>query len=294
VTSFPLSPGRALASAEVRPRKSRGQNFLAQPALAARIVSALEIQPNDTVVEIGPGLGILSELLALQPLRHLDLIEVDPRLAARLAARFADDARVEVHHCDFLTTNLRDLAAGSQLRVIGNLPFNIASAILERLDDFHKIITRMVLMFQREVAERIRARAGSRPYGALSVYTALYWKVEAYFRVPAGNFHPRPKVDAEVLTLTPRPAPFAPHEEKAVLATVRAVFSAPRKTVRNSLAGGLGIEGSAAEAALKQAAIDPMVRPAALVDTDFVRLARVLEARGSREGLGRRRGFDDA
>lgn len=277
MSSPPLSPARALASIAVRPRKSRGQNFLVQPAVAARIVEALEIQPSDTVAEIGPGLGILSELLASKPLSRLCLIEVDSRLAAQLAQKFSGDSRVEVLNHDFLATDLSALAAGSPVRVIGNLPFNIASAILERLRESHELITRMVLMFQREVAERIRARAGSRTYGALSVFTALYWDVQSHFRVAGGSFHPRPEVDAEVLVLDPRPAlPFAPVEEKGVFATVRAAFSAPRKTVRNSLAGGLAIDAPAAEAALKRAAIDPATRPATLMTADFVRLARAL------------------
>jgi len=277
VSSLSPSPARALSSLAVRPRKSRGQNFLVQPAVAARIVAALKIQPGDTVVEIGPGLGILSELLGREPLRRLCLVEVDPRLAARLAAHFQADSRTEVLNRDFLATDLSTLAAASPVRVIGNLPFNIAGAILERLRESYKMITRMVLMFQREVAERIRARAGSRAYGALSVFTALYWDVQSHFRVAAGSFHPRPEVDAEVLVLAPRPAlAFAPEEEKRVLATVRAAFSAPRKTVRNSLAGGLGLDAPAAEAALKRAAIDPAARPGTLATADFVRLVRAL------------------
>ncbi len=261
----------------VRPRKSRGQNFLVQAAVAARIVGALEIQPGDTVVEIGPGLGILSELLAVKPLRRLCLVEMDPLLAARLAEHFSGDLRAEVINGDFLATDLSELAAASPVRVIGNLPFNIAGAILARLCESHKMITRMVLMFQREVAERIRAHAGSRAYGPLSVFTALYWLVQSHFRVAAGSFHPRPEVDAEVLVLVPRPAfAFAPEEERRVLATVRAAFSAPRKMVRNSLAGGLGLDALAAEGALKRAAIDPAARPGTLVTADFVRLARAL------------------
>jgi 16S rRNA (adenine1518-N6/adenine1519-N6)-dimethyltransferase len=279
VTSSPTSPARALAAVAVRARKSRGQNFLVQPAIATRIVAALEIHPGDTVIEIGPGLGILSDLLAREDLRRLCLVEVDPQLAARLAEHFSGDARIDVVNRDFLEADLLALAAETPLRIIGNLPFNIAAAILERLHELHDLVTRMVLMFQREVAERIRARSGTRAYGALSVFTALYWEVQGHFRVAAGSFHPRPEVDAEVLVLTPQRAPaFAAYEERAVLATVRAAFSAPRKTIRNSLADGLSLDGPAAEAALRRAAIDPAVRPGAVTATDFVRLARVLAA----------------
>ncbi|HYL60285.1 MAG TPA: rRNA adenine N-6-methyltransferase family protein, partial [Candidatus Acidoferrales bacterium] len=134
----------------------------------------------------------------------------------------------------------------------------------------------------REVAVRIRARPGNDAYGALSVFTALYWDVAAHFIVAAGSFHPRPKVDAEVLTFKPRATPaFAPHEERAVLEVVRASFSAPRKTIRNSLSHGLEITGGEAVAALESAAIDPGARAETLGVADFVRLARALGPRRS-------------
>src|SRR5262249_12682411 len=139
-----------------------------------------------------------------------------------------------------LRADLAALRAPPPTKVIGNLPFNAAAAILTRLCAYRSEIARMVLMFQREVAERIRAGAGAPAYGALSVYTALYFRVESHFRVPAGNFHPRPRIDAEVLVLEPCPGPmFNADEESAVLETIRAAFSAPRKTLRNSVAQGL-------------------------------------------------------
>ena len=141
----------------------------------------------------------------------------------------------------------------------------------------HARIARMVLMFQREVAERIRSRPGAGNYGALSVFTAMYWEIDGHFRVAAGSFHPKPKVDAEVLTFAPRrPMPFAPEEESTMLATVRAAFSAPRKTLRNAVGKALAIEPTALEAAFKRAAIDPAARAATLAVGDFVLLARAL------------------
>jgi 16S rRNA (adenine1518-N6/adenine1519-N6)-dimethyltransferase len=164
------------------------------------------------------------------------------------------------------------------LRIVANLPFNVAPAILERLCAIQTTIARMMLMFQREVAERIRARTGSSSYGALSVFTSMYWEVAGHFRVAAGSFHPKPKVDAEVLTFTPRhPMPFAPDEERAVLATVRAAFSAPRKTLRNAVGRALALDSVALEEAFARAAIDPGARAATLTVEDFVRLARALD-----------------
>jgi 16S rRNA (adenine1518-N6/adenine1519-N6)-dimethyltransferase len=287
-----LRPAGALALAGVTPHKSKGQNFLVQPRVADRIVDAAEIPGGDDVIEIGPGLGILSERLARQPLRRLFLIELDDRLASRLRDLFVADDRVAVVNRDFLTLAPSDLAGlgltGSSsvdhdslehapLRVVANLPFNVAAAILERLCAMQPLIARMVLMFQREVAERIRALPGSSEYGALSAFTSLYWKTDGHFRVAAGSFHPKPKVDAEVLTFAPRnPLPFAPAEERAVLATVRAAFSAPRKTLRNAIGRALTLDPAELETAFAVASIDPMARAATLGVEDLVRLARAL------------------
>ena len=269
-------PAPTLASTGVRPRKSRGQNFLTQPRIADRIVAAAALAPDDDVIEIGPGLGILSERIAASPARSLLLVELDRRLAEALAARFADNPQVTTINRDFLKLDASELPTAAQFKIIGNLPFNAAAAMLERLCDYRGRIEQMVLMFQREVAERIRARPGTADYGALSVYSALYWDVQTHFRVAAGSFFPRPKVDAEVLVLTPRSDGMTRAEERRVLAAVRASFSAPRKTIRNALAGGLGIASEAAEAALRSARIDPAARPATLAASDFVRLGEAI------------------
>jgi 16S rRNA (adenine1518-N6/adenine1519-N6)-dimethyltransferase len=275
--SEPAGAGAALAVAGVRPSKSRGQNFLVQTAIADRIVETAALQRGDTVVEIGPGLGILSERIAAHPIARLLLVEVDQRLAARLGERFAGDRRVTIIHRDFLELDLAAMLAGSRFKVLGNLPFNVASAILRRLCDHAREIDRMVLMFQREVAERIRARPGDSAYAALSVFTALYFEVESHFRVSAGNFHPRPNVDAEVLAMVPRGAPaFARDEEAAVLETVRAAFSAPRKTLRNALSHALHQDPARIAQTLARAGVDPGSRAEEHAAHTFVRLARAL------------------
>jgi 16S rRNA (adenine1518-N6/adenine1519-N6)-dimethyltransferase len=271
-----VQPAKSLKSAGVRPSRSRGQNFLVQPSIAAHIVSAAEIEAGDTVVEIGPGLGILTERIIDNSPRKLTLVELDPRLAAALGARYRGDDGVVLLNRDFLTIKLPELGA-DHLKVIGNLPFSTAAAILRHLADFRESIVRMVLMFQREVGERIRAQPGSRNYGPLSVFSSLYWRILSHFRVAAGNFHPRPKVDAEVLIMQPRYAQDLSVAEKPDLqATVHAVFSAPRKTVRNSLAGGLGVNSNQIEAALEMANIDPLIRPAMLDVSQLIALARIL------------------
>jgi 16S rRNA (adenine1518-N6/adenine1519-N6)-dimethyltransferase len=270
-------PAPALAAAGVRPSKSRGQNFLVNPAVAERIVAAANLEPGDEVLEIGPGLGILTENIVEQPIRRLVLVELDARLAERLALRFVELEMVRVVNDDFLHLDLTADYLSPPLVVIGNLPFNVAAAILRRLSDNAAMFTRMVLMFQREVAERIRARLGDAGYSALSVYTALYWKIDLHFRVAAGSFHPRPKVDAEVMRFVPREnRVFAPDEEATLLAVIRAAFSAPRKTIRNTLAGGLKLSADRIADALEAARIKPAARAETLGVEDFARLARIL------------------
>jgi 16S rRNA (adenine1518-N6/adenine1519-N6)-dimethyltransferase len=272
------APASALAFAGVRPHKSKGQNFLTQPRVADRIVAAAEIYAGEEVIEIGPGLGILSERIAALPVSRLVLVELDSRLAEALAGRYAGDGRVTIMNRDFLTIDPHELPSGAPQRIVANLPFNAASAIFERLCSMHARILKMVLMFQREVGERIRARPGTPAYGALSAYTLLYWTIVNHFRVAAGSFHPRPKVDAEVLVFAPRtPLPFnSSGEERALLATIRAAFSAPRKMLRNALGMALELDTATIETALAHAAIDPGARAATLTQDDLIRLARVM------------------
>jgi len=270
-------PASALAIAGVRPTKSRGQNFLTSGAIADRIVAAAALERSDHVIEVGPGLGILTEKIALLPHRSLTLIELDPRLATRLADRFANDSTIRVINADFLSIDFAPFATEPPVKVIGNLPFNVAAAILRRLSDNARLISRMVLMFQREVAARIRARPNDDGYSALSVFTALYWDVDLHFAVAAGSFHPRPKVDAEVLRFTPRKtSAFADDEERIVLEVIRASFSAPRKQIRNALSHSLEIEAAQIVPALERAAIDPAARAETLDVSDFIRLSRAL------------------
>jgi len=280
-------PSRArtiLSAAGLTPSKSKGQNFLTQAAIADRIVAAAHLNPSDDVIEVGPGLGILTERILRHDVRSLTLVELDRVLAARMREKFAPDARVVVVESDFLEADLRSLA-NNQVKVIGNLPFNAAAAIFRMLCDHHDLIAMIVAMFQREVGERLRARPGDSEYSALSVYSSLYFDIDLHFRVAAGSFHPKPKVDAEVLRFRPcKTRLFDDDEEAIVLDTVRASFSAPRKMIRNSLANGLKISSHDAEAALARAQIESTARAESLSSSDFVRLARALRdhARTSR------------
>jgi 16S rRNA (adenine1518-N6/adenine1519-N6)-dimethyltransferase len=258
------------------PNRAHGQHFLVQPHIASRIVERALLGPDDEVIEIGPGRGALTEYLARAVARRLVLVEIDLRLAGALKARFADDDRVTVIHGDFLALRREEIIGRPPVKVVSNLPFNSATAILERLSHWRSLIVRMVLMFQREVAERIRARPATPPYCALSALTALNWNVEEHFRVPAGNFFPRPKVDAEVLVLAPVSRPMEPEQAQAMSEVIRACFLNPRKTLRSGLSMTLKIPRSLAQARLEQARIEPTARPAQLALEDFGRLACAL------------------
>jgi 16S rRNA (adenine1518-N6/adenine1519-N6)-dimethyltransferase len=266
-----------LTDAGLTPSKSKGQNFLTQGAIADRIVEAAKLESSDDVIEIGPGLGILTQRILHREVRHLTLVELDHSLAERLRAIYANDDRITIIESDFVEVDFRSIAKSAS-NIIGNLPFNAANAIFRVLCDHHDAISLIVAMFQREVAERLRAAPGTSAYSALSVYAALYFDIDLHFRVAAGSFHPKPNVDAEVVRFRPREHLLFTHDEETrVLATVRASFSAPRKMIRNSLASGLGLPPDDAVAALALAQIDPTARAESLSPADFVRLARALD-----------------
>lgn len=270
------SPGQALRAAGVIPSKTRGQNFLVQGAIADRIVALADLQAGDEVIEIGPGLGILSERILAAPISMLHLVELDNELAARLRTRLSGN--FNLIEADFLTLNLTRLAAHRPVKVVGNLPFNVAAAIARKLSEDSALIARMVLMFQREVGERMRAGRGDSGYGALSVLIALDWEIPSHFRVEAGSFHPRPKVDAEVLCFLPRRVPlYAPAPRSQVRDVIRAGFATRRKNLRNALSTGLRMRPECVEAALNLADIDPAQRAERMSPEDFVRLSRAIE-----------------
>ena len=267
-----------LSDAGLTASKSKGQNFLTQGAIADRIVEAAHLQASDDVIEVGPGLGILTERILHREVRRLTLVELDHSLVERLHAIYATDARVTIIESDFVKLDF-DSIASPRSKIIGNLPFNAAGAIFRVLCENHHRISLIVAMFQREVAERLRATPGSSAYSALSVYAALYFDIDLHFRVAAGSFHPKPNVDAEVVRFRPREhLLFTQAEEARVLATVRASFSAPRKMIRNSLAAGFRMSGDDAATALARAQIDPTARAESLSPADFVRLARALDS----------------
>ncbi len=253
-----------------------GQNFLVDADACRRVVGALGDIAEEAVLEIGPGRGAITRLLA-RAAGKLTLIEFDPALAADLASEFAAMPRIEVRHADILSFDLTALAQerGRKLTLAGNLPYYITSDILLHLLAHHAAIDRAVLMVQREVAERITASPGTRDYGVLSATMQLYGTVELLFTLPPSAFAPPPEVHSSVFRFYVRPR----FEELGITAErfvpfLRASFAQKRKTWSNNLrSAGYNTIGIAS--ALAAAGLDANVRAEAV---DLPRMAAVFRA----------------
>ena len=266
---------RDAAGGEPPVRKSLGQHFLTDPGILGRIVDALRPVAGETVVEIGPGRGALTDILRDRGARII-AIEYDRALAARLAERYRD-TDVRVVQADVLDTDL-GAVAGGPYAVIGNVPYYITTPIL-----FHALRpprpSRAVYLVQREVAERMRAPAGSREYGALSVNLQALAAVELLFRVPAGAFQPPPKVESAVVRVTPLERPLVSEaEEQRFRELVLAVFGMRRKQMRRVVRELAGLGQEDAEAILQKAGIAPDARPETLSPRRFAELFAALPA----------------
>ncbi len=266
-------------SAPVRARKRFGQHFLHDPHYVERIVSAVAPRPEDVLVEIGPGRGAITAPLARSGAR-LTAIEVDRDLAAWLRERFANEDNVTIVEADALAFDLASL--GADLRVVGNLPYNISTPLLFRMIEVRQVLRDLHFMLQKEVVDRMAAGPGSKAYGRLTVMLGCYMSVETLFDVPPGAFTPPPKVTSAVVRLRPRPAGELPIADKAGLSRiVKQAFGQRRKTLRNALKGAVRPEQ------LEAAGIDPGGRAETVPIEAWVRLSNAL-ADGPVAGRDRR------
>ncbi len=253
-----------MASTPVRRRrKSLGQHFLADARIANRIVAAAEPDGSDTVLEIGPGAGVLTRRLVEQAGRVV-AVELDQRLGEELPERLAFPTNLEVVQGDGRDVEVDDLVgAGAPYKVVANLPYYAAAPIVRRFLETVRPPTLMVVMVQREVADAMNASPGG--FTLLSVATQFYAEPSVVAQVPPRCFRPPPKVSSTVLKLAVRAEPAATVADRAAFfALVRAGFSAPRKQLRNSLMQGTGSSAEAVSAALDDAGIDGRRRPATL------------------------------
>jgi 16S rRNA (adenine1518-N6/adenine1519-N6)-dimethyltransferase len=256
----------------VRAKKRYGQHFL-QGAWADRLVNAIAPDHGDHFIEIGPGPGALTVRLAPR-VAHLTAIELDPDMVALLRPRLPDN--VTLIGGDFLDVDLQALIAGADVRVAGNLPYNVSSPILFRLLDHyrrHGRITDATLMLQREVADRIAARPGTRDFGVLSIFVQLHADVTRVLSLPPGAFRPAPQVHSAVVRLTFRPPAVLVPDAGEFETMVRSMFTQRRKTLSNALKPYADSRHRSAGEALAAANIDAGRRPETLQLAELSRLA---------------------
>lgn len=257
-------------------RKSLGQHFLSDPRILGRIADALELTKTETVVEIGPGRGALTAILRERAARTI-AIEYDRKLAQLLRDRYAGDETVRIVEADVLEVDIGGVAEGPY-KLVGNVPYYITTPIV-----FHALRPprpgRAVYLVQREVAERVAARAGDREYGALSVNVQALAAVESLFKVPSGAFHPPPKVESAVIRLTPLATPvIEPGEEQPFRELVQRAFGLRRKQMRRVVREIQPMTAEASDAVLGDAGIPPDARPETVTPGQFAKLLRLLRA----------------
>ena len=258
---------------EHRARKRFGQNFLSDPNIIRKIVDAIAPRGGDLVVEIGPGLGALTEPL-LERLPRLHVVEIDRDLIARLREQH-DPERLVIHEGDALKFDFGSL--GERLKVVGNLPYNISTPILFHLSHFATRVREMTFMLQKEVVQRMVAEPGTDDYGRLSVMLQYRFNMARLFDVPPGAFRPAPKVMSSIVRMSPKPAQALDANDEMLLGEiVSAAFGQRRKTLRNTLRAFLDESDFAA------LGIDPGLRGERLSLAEYVGIANHCALRTSK------------
>ena len=277
------SPRALLTAWNLHPKKQLGQNFLAEPSTARMIIERAGITSEDTVLEIGSGLGALTIPAAARANRVI-AVETDRQIADLLKTELltAGASNVEIVRDSILKVDIARLVADEKHRivVIGNLPYNISSQILVQLINAQAVIRRAVVMFQKELAERLVALPGNKSYGRITVMLAYCAKIRPMATIKARMFHPRPKVDSEVVEIRFREKIEQPANDSVLLhQVIKAAFGKRRKTLKNALnQSQLGIDAPTAEKALESAGIDPIRRAETLSVAEFVKLSNAIGA----------------
>ncbi|PXW83476.1 dimethyladenosine transferase [Nitrosomonas sp. Nm84] len=252
------------------PRKRFGQNFLIDQQIIAQIIAAIYPKKNDRIIEIGPGLGALTRPL-LQAVNHLDVVEIDRDIVARLNKEFSQE-KLTIHATDALKFDFS--AFGNNLRIVGNLPYNISTPLLFHLSQFSEHIVDMHFMLQKEVVDRMVGMPTTSDYGRLSVMLQYRFDMEHVFSVPAESFSPAPKVESAIVQMIPRPKSSMHAQDEVLLSqVVSAAFSQRRKTLRNTLRDFLNTDDFCA------LGIDSGLRAENLSMEHFVAIANFLEKR---------------
>lgn len=250
-------------------RHALGQHFLKNPRVLAKIVDTISPEPEDTIFEVGPGEGHLTELLAQKAARVL-AIEKDRRLLPALERK--DIPNLTVLHSDVLDVSFPDLAKGSRLTVVGNLPYAISSAFLHKVWEEREVIRQGYFLLQKEVAERVCASPGTKRYGPITVILRNHFEAELAFTLGPGAFSPPPKVDSALVSLLRRPRPLVTIPKEAGFPDfVRDLFQDRRKTLRNNLKR-MGLKGADFEETARSAGFSLQDRPERLTLEQFAAL----------------------
>lgn len=261
-------------------RKRFGQNFLHDPGVIEHIIRAIHPKPDDAIVEIGPGLGALTEeILAVNP--KLQVVELDRDLIPILRTKFFNYPEFRVHQADALKFDFSQLTDGKPLRIIGNLPYNISTPLIFHLLSQTGVVQDMHFMLQKEVVQRMAAVSGDNNYGRLGIMTQYFCKVQPLFEVGPEAFRPSPKVDSAIVRLVPYTE--LPHPAKdlgTLQAVVRTAFNARRKTLRKALGGLVTVEQ------LQALGINDGLRPENLSLADYVSIADFLVCEKGIDGKG--------
>ena len=267
----------------VRAKKSLGQNFLIDPNYQNKIVDALNLREEDELIEIGPGTGAITQHM-VGKVRRFTVIELDDQLAAALRDRYTDVPSFHLVHQDVMDITFADIAENIEAtKVVGNIPYNITSPLIFRLLERAVRPAMIVVMVQKEVADRIVAPPGDKDFGALSVGVQAVADAERLFVVPRGAFRPVPKVDSAVVRIVPRrPYQLGANEELDLRELTRASFAMRRKQFQKILRSAAGYELSADQVSSLEAEIkQPLtVRPEELSPAQFVEISRILRRYG--------------
>jgi 16S rRNA (adenine1518-N6/adenine1519-N6)-dimethyltransferase len=278
-----------LAMRGLSPRKRFGQNFLVRADLAERIVESGHLRDDDVAVEIGPGAGAITGRIASR-VRHLVAVEKDDGLAALLREEYGGIAKVEIVNADFLEFDLTAVArthGTTRLVVMGNIPYNITTPILERLFEQRRVIRTAVLLVQREYAERLAAAAGTKAYGSLTLFARYHALMEPLMTIGPSAFWPRPDVDSMLVRFFMREEPPVDvPDERLLFRIIRGAFHMRRKTLLNTLEETLELGKESLERLCRHAGIDPRRRGETLTLEEFAKLTRL--AHTHIEGLARR------
>ena len=265
----------ALRESAFRPKKSFGQNFLIHEQVIESILRLLDLGPGDEVLEIGPGLGFLTRRL-LEHATKVWAVEIDAALVDQLRrAEFVADPKLELIHGDILQVGLQESLPDRKIKLAGNLPYSISTPVLFRIFEWREHFSNLVLMLQKEVADRMASQPETKEYGALSVWCQIHGRITEKVSVSPEAFFPRPKVRSTVLKIELYDQPLIKDDELSSLrGLVRAAFGQRRKTLGNALSAWLKGGRGEIEKFLRSQAIDPQRRGETLSVGEFIKLAR--------------------